>query len=540
MAAPTDAGVVVISIRVFTGLPASGKTSALITEMIRRRTLGDPVQLILSNEHEELTRRPNARAGALMGCRDSAKYFPIDHVVDTPTAQQIIGEAGAPSLLAFDEAQYFNAEIVHSWRAASERGVDILIGTPSVAQLDLLDELECEKVHLSVPCSCGAAVSTHVMYDQDLVHPNHFCSRCYEEQMNTEIQHLLDVVREAEPFPGKLHTYQPFYDIDMTGWELVRNDCSARMGIVLEAVSRCDPIQEKLAHSVKQPSFVDIGCCSGFFSDGMSAHGFASAGVDISADFISWANRVAHFKGQKIKYTQQNALAYLEAQEESFDVISTFATIQWVMAQQGYEAGLKCFDAIFNKADEICVVEMGYTSEDIYKEKILDRPSEINRDWVQNLMQSCGLFETVEFHPAGEYGIWRDVFVGFKHKPSSPQVFDDLKVAGVSQTSSARGYFNDGWVGRNLEVGLLSSTALSQIRLEGWRPDDAGTSVLTLALSGKVICEQEVGGGVFSLEVPVNVQESERLHLKVSNSRGFTPDNDARYLCFVLRELTFS
>ena len=537
---PPSVGDKDITLRVYTGLPASGKSSAIISEANQRKALGDLVELILSNEHKELTRRHNVRVGGFMGCRDSSLGMLIDHVVNTAAALSILAKAAPSTVLVFDEAQYFDAEIVRGWCEASKRGVDILVGTPSGAQLTLLGEQEFEHVHLSVPCACGKAASTQVVYDRNLVNTTHFCGQCYEEKMNLEIQQLLDVVKAAEPFPGELHTYQPFYDIDMSGWKLVRNDCPSRISIILEAVSRCESLQDKLAHSVNQPSFVDVGCCSGFFSDGMAAHGFTAAGVDVSADFIEWATRVAYSKAQNIRYTQENALTYLEKLEESFDVISTFATIQWVMAQQGYEAGLKCFDAIFKKTDEICVVEMGYTEEDIYKDKILDRPVEIDRNWVLNLMESSNLFDTIEVHPAGEAGIWRDIFVGFKHKPSSPQVFNDLEVAGVAQTSSARGYFNDGWVGRNLEVGLVATQDLSSVTLEGWRPDDAEPSALTVTLSGDTVNQQEVGGGVFHLEMAVAIKASERLHLKVSSSRVFTPEDDARQLGFILRQLAFS
>ena len=50
-----------MGLKVYEGLPASGKTKAIISEMDRRRSFGDRVMLVLSNEHEELTRRPNVR-----------------------------------------------------------------------------------------------------------------------------------------------------------------------------------------------------------------------------------------------------------------------------------------------------------------------------------------------------------------------------------------------------------------------------------------------------------------------------------------------
>ena len=91
-----------------------------------------------------------------MGCRDSSLGMLIDHVVNTADAKSILAKAAPSTMLVFDEAQYFGAEIVDSWFEASRRGVDILVGTPSGAQLSLLGEQEFEHVHLSVPCACGA------------------------------------------------------------------------------------------------------------------------------------------------------------------------------------------------------------------------------------------------------------------------------------------------------------------------------------------------------------------------------------------------
>ena len=527
-----------MSLQVFTGLPASGKTSAIISAMTDREADGGEVVLILSSEHEELTRRPNVRPGGLMGCRDLTKKFPIDYVVETAEAGRLLAAARPGTLMVFDEAQYFSPRIVNEWAAASDRGIDILVGTPSIAQLDALSDYNFINTHMTVTCECGRD-SSQVIYSEDLVYPRHLCNDCYEEHMSTEVGNLLDLVKASEPFPGELQTYQPFYDVDMTGWGLVRTDCPARLNIVLDAVGRSSAVQKKLDDPVKQPSFIDLGCCSGFFAHGMSTQGFRSNGVDVSKDFITWATQVAHIQGESVNYAQKDVLAFLQESDKSYDVISTFATIQWVMAQQGYEAGIKCFDLIFDKAESVCVIEMGYTAEDIYKEKIQDRPREIDRDWVMDLMASSGRFHTVEFHPAGEAGIWRDIFVGFKQAPSSPRTFDDLPVTGAMQTTNVQDYWDDGWAGKSLEVALRSQVQLSKLVLEGWRSEGSKPSQLTITLSGQVIHSSEIRDGIFRVEAPVDVDAQTAMHLQVSNTQSFTTDNDARRLCFVLRELAF-
>ena len=74
----------------------------------------------------------------------------------------------------------------------------------------------------------------------------------------------------------------------------------------------------------------------------------------------------------------------------------------------------------------------------------------------------------------------------------------------------------------------------------GETPHHRPPSALTVTLSGDTVHQQEVGGGVFHLEMAVAIKASERLHLKVSSSRVFTPEDDARQLGFILRQLAFS
>jgi len=198
----------------------------------------------------------------------------------------------------------------------------------------------------------------------------------------------------------------------------VRGDSQARLNIILEATNRSEAIKELLNNSGNQPTFLDLGCCSGFFADGMNHHGFRTTGVDVGKHFIEWAEKLASLKGQAITYKKQDAYDYLSELDTEFDVVSTFATIQWVMAQNDYEKGLECFKMLFAKTKHIAIVEMGYNTEEIYRDRIPGAPV-IDGDWVRKMMEDLGDFESIEFHPSGENGIWRDVFVGFKKQPGS-------------------------------------------------------------------------------------------------------------------------
>ena len=528
-----------MSLKIFTGLPGSGKTSALIDEMINRKNSGGQVLLILSSEHEALTKRPNVKPGGLMGCRDKNKSYPIDAVMDSSEAASMLAIQTSGTMVVFDEAQYFQPALVGSWQTASERGVDVLVGTPSVHQLQLLADITHEPVHLEVECSCGKGPATEVLFEDDLTYPKHLCSECHSTQKTEAIASMLADVKRSEPFPNKLHTYQPFYGLDMQDWELVRTDCPARLNIILDAVSRCSSVGLKVDDPVGEASFIDLGCCSGFFADAMAHRGFRSAGVDVSKDFIAWASKLANIKAQDISYTQEDLLVYLTSSERRFDVISSFATVQWVMVQKGYEAGLKCFEAIFEKADSICVIEMGYTTEPIYRDKITDRPTEIDRQWVLDLMEQSGQFDTIELHPMGENGIWRDVFVGFKEAPSSPRVFDDFPAVGATQTSNASGYWSDNWVGQELDVCFRADTDISKVRLYGWCPEECSGASMTLRLSDQKPKEVKVKSGKFKIDLNCSLRKGDLFGFHASVDRSFRAEGDNRDLSVILRELKF-
>jgi|TARA_B110000211_G_scaffold7455_1_gene8156 2-polyprenyl-3-methyl-5-hydroxy-6-metoxy-1,4-benzoquinol methylase len=94
----------------------------------------------------------------------------------------------------------------------------------------------------------------------------------------------------------------------MNRWGPVREDCIARLNIILDAVFLCEVVSKKIKAAVEQPSFVDLGCCSRFFANGMTTKRFLALGVDVSEAFIKWASQFALVKAQAVTYTQQDLL----------------------------------------------------------------------------------------------------------------------------------------------------------------------------------------------------------------------------------------
>ena len=208
------------------------------------------------------------------------------------------------TMVVFDEAQYFQPALVGSWQTASERGVDVLVGTPSVHQLQLLADITHEPIHLEVECSCGKGPATEVLFEDDLTYPKHLCSECHSTQKTEAINSMLADVKRSSHFKSVAYV-STVLRLGHQDWELVRTDCPARLNIILDAVSRCSSLGMKVDDPVAEASFIDLGCCSGFFADAMAHRGFRSAGVDVSKDFIAWATKLANIKAQDISYTRK-------------------------------------------------------------------------------------------------------------------------------------------------------------------------------------------------------------------------------------------
>ena len=528
--------------KVFTGLPGVGKTKAIIEAMRGHDSRGAPVKLFLSSEHPELTRRKNVRPGGLMGCRAPGYSYPIDHVVTTGKAIEILNELQLGTMAAFDEAQFFSKEIVDAWHGATRRGIEIWVGTPSLEQLSRLKQLGYTVEELTVKCICGGNTATRVMYVENLAIPMHLCDECYFTRRKELLDELLSEVQAGKPFPGEKKTYQPFFEIDMPGWEFVRHDSKARFNLALDAMARCTSLYDGSEVRRLDLTYLDLGSCSGFFCDAMSSIGVTSTGVDVSRELIDWSRRMALIKERKIDFICEDALDFTRRCQDVFDVTSTFATIQWVMTQKGYEAGVECFKNLFALTRTMCIVEMGYTLEEIYKSRIPDRPSEIDREWVMDIMQEHGDFKAIEVFPAGQDGIWRDIFVGFKEEPTNRPFLVEFDAGPVQQISAPSYAWPDSWVGVNFEVFFKAHERITTGYIEGWIPEQESgiPSCISIAVNGEEVCEAEVAGGTFRVDFPCERKKGRMFWIGADAPQAnINSKDDERLLTFVLTGMGF-
>jgi SAM-dependent methyltransferase len=354
----------------------------------------------------------------------------IDHFVSAAEAGRILSELPAGSLAAFDEAAWFGVDIVEAWIEAERRGVDVVVSSLSEQQVAILKERSYPVTRLTVPCMlCGKDRGRH---SHELFHTAErgfvvVCDACREavarNQCRSEpssldgelCEELTSELRRMKPFPGKEHAYQPVFGLDLPGWELVRGDTPIRADLIREVLEAAFPAwsaSSRAGEADGRPSFIDLGCCTGFFCEYFAARGWEAWGLDIDEDFIALARRVSQALGSGVEYCQSALLPHVQGHPGArFDVTTSFATVQWVIAQSGLDAGLECFDWIFGAARKMCVLEMGYSEEEIYREKL---PVRIDREWVEELMRTRGGFDEVLVIPKGSRGVWRDLFIGLK------------------------------------------------------------------------------------------------------------------------------
>jgi SAM-dependent methyltransferase len=405
-----------MSLHVFTGLPGSGKSSRLIELVNEARSQGKPVRTFACSESPILAQRERLTVEHALGCRRPGLTCPLDHFVPTDTATNILSRLDPATLAAFEEAQFFAPEIVPHWLEASRRGVQIVISTPSLPQLELLKGQPLTETEFTTECQkCGASkASTFLVVPESPTRETMaLCSGCKEQMMDVARRDLLERLRRQAPHPGEKAIYQPIDELPETAdWKIVRPDSKARADVMVKVIQEAG-LPGNLGPTAA--SYVDVGCNTGYFCDRIRRLGFYSEGVDAVKGDIEVARILdSYFRNGHTHFILQDAYDYLEeTQDRTFDVTSAFAVFQWVMIQTSVERGITCLERLFAKTKRRCFLEMGYSAEPQYRERL---KTNIDREWVRRIMEEKGGFSEIRIFDAKEHGLMfgRDVFVGIK------------------------------------------------------------------------------------------------------------------------------
>ncbi len=403
-----------MSLHVFTGLPGSGKSSRLIERVNSAIARQQTVATFVCNESPLLAERKEFRIHRRLACRRPGLTCPLHHFVSTVEAAEILARLPAGALAAFDEAQFFDPAIVKHWSEASQRGVEVLVSTPSPLQLRFLKGLGVTETTFRIQCQkCDKAEASTFVVLPETNGTLSLCGRCHEEMVEIARRDLLERLERQPPHPGEKAIYQPIDGLpECASWKIVRPDSKTRADL-MSGVIREMKLPEVCAPSAA--TYLDIGCNTGYFCNRIRHLGFYAEGVDVVKGDIEVARILdAFFHRDRNHYVAQDAYTYLEeTQDRLFDVTSAFAVFQWLMIQTTVERGITCLQRLFAKTRRLCFLEMGYSAEPQYKEAL---KVNIDRAWVRRVMEEEGGFSEVRMFDAQEHGLMfgRDFFVGIK------------------------------------------------------------------------------------------------------------------------------
>ena len=406
-----------MSITIFKGLPGSGKSRKLIQEVNDAHSSQRPAVTILSSDAAWMMGYSSYYSTRKLASREpGGPNCPIDYFVSTLELQEVLTGVEPGTLVAVEEAQMFGADATRSWLSAAERGIDLILVSPSSEQLETLTSTQYSVVHFPMLCQvCRSKEAVTVIVRQDDVTVS-VCGHCFGEESRKARDRTLDLLLQELPHRGEKALYQPVELPECSNWRVSRPDSQARLQILVDVLRETEIIGDNAEHH----TYLDIGCSTGFFCSGLQELGLYAKGVDAVANNIEIAKLLDSFVRRQrrpnrkfVTYAVADAYTYLcDSKDESFDVISAFSVIQWVMAQRSVEAAYECFDHIFAKTKRVCVIEMGYSSHDRYGELL---PVLVDRDWVHQTVARGG-FDQVRVVEAGSDGVMRDLFIGIRSR----------------------------------------------------------------------------------------------------------------------------
>ena len=399
-----------MTITILTGLPGSGKSETLITAVRNALHEGRSALTMMCGDSPVLRARRGITEHRRIGCRAGVTTA-LDHFVSAEECIRLLDDFPPGALVAFDEAQYFGEQLVEAWCAASDRGVDILIASPSVAQVKQLNRRGYPATRLELICqACRERAASRFFVHLSDDRTESVCAACFKRETARVRTDIVERLRQNAPHPGEECIYQPVELPECKTWEVIRQDSRARFVLMKDLCA--DHGLPSSGHS----TYLDVGCNTGFFCHQMKVAGFRCTGVDIVAQDIEVAGLLGTYvRRDYVHYVRSDAYEYLRTtQGDTFDVTTAFSVFQWVMIQNTPEHGLDCMRWLFRKTNRICILEMGESTEAHYVERV---GLKYDSAWIQRFMQTHGGFDRVDLVERKRSKLKRDLLVGSKAKP---------------------------------------------------------------------------------------------------------------------------
>jgi SAM-dependent methyltransferase len=406
-----------MSITVFRGLPGSGKSKRLIQVVNRERSAGRRTVTVVSADAAWTAGYESYAQTRLLHSRQpGGPSCPIDHFISTPELADVLDRVEPSTLVAVEEAQMFGVAAARVWKQASDRGVDLVLVSPSAEQIELMNGSDYATVDFSLLCElCNSREAETALLDPETDRVFSVCGSCFHAAAVEGLRRTVQLLIDELPHRGQAALYQPVELPECADWPVSRPDCEARAALV-EGIVRESGLLSGRASG--HATYLDLGCSTGFFCNRFQGLGMRSMGVDAVHNNVTIAKLLDCFVRREarpdrrfVTYHVADAYDYLrDTTNEFFDVVSAFSVIQWIMSQRSVDEAIECFQWVFDKTKHICVIEMGYSSQDNYGELL---PIVVDRKWVADVMK-LGAFDEVRIFDAEEAGVMRDLFVGIR------------------------------------------------------------------------------------------------------------------------------
>ena len=331
---------------------------------------------------------------------------------------QLMEEAPPDVLLAFEEAQHFSERLVDSWCAAAERGADVLIASPSPAQLRALNGQGHAATRLRLLCeACREREASRFFCFLEDDRTESVCDACHNRLRRVAEDKIIDRLRQGEPGPGEKRIHQPVELPRCAGWRLARKD-SPRLFELVKQICAGQSLPGANA------TYLDVACNTGFFCHQMTRAGYQSTGVDSAANNIEVARLLStYIRGDFTNYVLADPGEYICATKGAtngprFDITTAFEALPAAASQTATAQVLDHFRGLFGITRHICILELHQPTQ---VESVDVRDPHFGGDRLHRFMQTEGGFERVERIERPAHDIEHDLLIGYRsrHNPQA-------------------------------------------------------------------------------------------------------------------------
>jgi SAM-dependent methyltransferase len=401
-----------VGITVLTGPPGSGKSRYLIDLLATAESEGVKVLTFFCSDFPWEHKRRGHLAKGIFGSRDPTSRWRVDHFVSNGEFAELLERVPAGALVAIDEAYAFAPNVARNWLQAASRGVDVIAAAPSKYQMALLAGQNIVVKHFSMKCErCSVRDVETTVLRPDTNRTLSLCGPCLEDFRADALKQLRDRFQAGDDAVAAAVSYQPV-DVPELDWSFTRRDTPRRAELMLETASRTLSV----TNTSSRPTFLDIGCGTGYFCHSFAKSGYSAHGIDVDSSVIevarlleSLGRRTARGGGPFVSYDVADGYKYVQAtRDQSFDVTAALSVLDSIVVQHGLNASRKFLSSLAKKTRHVMFVDVDLADGTGSVAAASGGQSAVA------MVADAGDFHSIELYERARYGLERDLVAAIK------------------------------------------------------------------------------------------------------------------------------